>query len=95
MKAVANALPNNARDINIFSIKDTNANTYQPPFFQRTPEAAIRLFKLEVNRADQHNLVYQYPEDFELHYLGTFNEETGEIKAQHQLIASAKQLKNP
>lgn len=72
-------LKNPGQDIGIFAIKDEKTGEFHPPFFQKTPQAAIRLFKTEINRAHDNNHAYLYPEDFQLYYLGTFNQVTGAI----------------
>lgn len=93
-KATSDALPGSGRETSIYCIKDLKADAYDTPFFQATHIHATRAFKMEVNRADDRNPIYLYPEDFGLVYLGTFHTGTGEIKPENELIATGKQLKN-
>lgn len=61
------------------------------PFFQPTNAAAIRVMKDELNR--QGSQLAAHPEDFELLHLGDFNEETGEIKPNKELVVRLQDLK--
>lgn len=83
-----------SRTIGIYVIKDVNANEYNTPFFQPTPQHAIRVFKTEVNRAGEQNLLYLYPQDFELHYLGEFHLGTAELKPTNELLLTGVAVKN-
>lgn len=78
----------------IVTIKDSNAGIYQPPFFQPTMQSAVRLFRMEVNRASDQNMIYLYPEEFDLVQLGEFDERTGEIKYAQQHVINGAKLKN-
>ncbi len=64
--------------LKIFSIRDSKGEMYSPPFFQKTAGEAERNFKTLVN--DQKSTVSQYPEDFDLYYLGEFDDSDGKIK---------------
>lgn len=77
----------------IYAIKDLEAKTMGTPFFQPSQPHAVRAFKTEINRADQTNTIYLYPEEFDLYYLGEFNEETGEITPKIERILNGIQLK--
>lgn len=81
------------RRLHIFSIKDTKANEFNAPFFQNNHETAIRIFRTEINRAEQTNLAFLYPEDFDLYYLGHINLDTGEITDEVTLIAKGPTFK--
>lgn len=91
----ADALPGNGRETYIYALKDLKAESYDAPFFQPSNIHAIRQFRMEVNRASEHNPIYLYPDEYGLVYLGTFHTGTGEIKPENELIATGKQLKNP
>lgn len=58
----------------IFSVRDLSAAAYGRPFYSTARGLAIRSFMDEVNRPSEDNLLYQHPEDFTLHYLGTFDD---------------------
>lgn len=94
MKAVGDQLPNTGRELSIFAYKDEKTGEFHPPFFQTTPQAAIRLFRTEVNRPGDNNLAYLYPEDYSLYYLGTFNQATGKIEPQNELLIKGPAVKN-
>lgn len=79
---------------NIYTIHDSKTRTYNTPFFQPADPAAIRMFKNEVNRADDRNNIYLNPEDFTLFRVGTFDIDTGETTGdEHTQIATATSLK--
>lgn len=80
----------------IFSIKDLKADTFSTPFFQPTDVHAVRMFKTEVNRAEPNNMLYLYPDEYELHYVGTFNTDSGAIDFVNnaKAICNGRQLVN-
>jgi len=61
--------------LKIFSIRDSKGECYQQPFFRKMHGEAERDFKTLINKGD--NQVSMYPEDYDLYYLGEFNERTG------------------
>lgn len=64
--------------LRIFAIRDTKAEAYLPPFFERTNETAIRA----VQKATTEDPNFQtYAEDYSLWELGTFNDSNGIIDA--------------
>ena len=75
----------------IYTILDSKAGAFNLPFFQKTHGEAERNFNALVN--DNKSLVSQYPEDFDLYYLGEYDDETGTFKSldtpQHMLKAIA------
>lgn len=80
----------------IYTIKDVKAGTYNTPFFQPTDVHALRAFKAEVNRAADGNMIYLYPEDFEVHHIGQFDEKNGAlITTTRGLLANGASLKTP
>ncbi len=61
----------------LFTVFDSAANHYLDPFNAPTIEFAIREFKRIVNQeGHQFN---QFPEDYTLFHIGTFNAETADI----------------
>jgi len=68
--------------MNIYSIYDNRAKTWGTPFFQPTPVHALRLFKSEVNRQDNTNMLYMYPGEYDLYQVGTWDDDTGELAGQ-------------
>lgn len=77
----------------VYSIRDTKSGVYWQPLHQKTHGEAERTFKSLVE--DEKTLIHKYPEDFELYYLGEFNDETGKVDfldtPQH--VVAAVQLK--
>lgn len=65
--------------LKIYSIKDTKAG-FMNPIYLQNDEIAIRSIKKAANDV-QPNAVNDFPEDKELWYLGTFDEDTGLISA--------------
>lgn len=77
-----------------FSIRDTKAEVFNTPFFQKTHGEAERAFKRLT--ADQQSMIAQYPEDYDLYYIGEYDDQTGKLitidSPQH--LVKAVQLKN-
>ena len=80
-------------ELKIYSIRDSKAEIYNAPFFQKTHGEAERSFKTLAN--DQKSTVCQHPEDFDLWYLGVYNDQTGTIQSLEtpQHIAKAISMK--
>lgn len=79
----------------IYVIRDNRANSYNTPFFQPTDIHAMRAFKTEVNRAHEANMIYLYPEEFDLCHIGTFDEKNGKLQPEtaRELLANGASLK--
>ena len=77
--------------LKIFSIRDSKAETFNSPFYQPTHGEAERTFRTTV--LDPKTVINQYPEDFDLWYLGEYNSNDGKITPldtpQHMLKAVA------
>lgn len=56
----------------ICAIYDTKAQAFQPPFFARTEEVAIRWFHHQIG--DIQSDLSKYPADYNLIRLGTFDD---------------------
>lgn len=66
----------------IFTIYDAKAKAYLPPFFMHQTGMASRAF---INgAADPQSKFHMNPEDFSLHDIGTYDDETALIKP-HQI----------
>lgn len=61
----------------VFSVRDRAIDAFGQPFFGVSRGGAIRSFADEVNRKDDNNQLYKHPEDFDLYYLGEFNDSDG------------------
>lgn len=58
-----------------FSIRDAKAEVFNTPYFKSTHGEAERDFRTAVN--DPKTKLNQYPEDFDLYYLGEYDDQSG------------------
>lgn len=65
-------------ELRIYSIRDSKAEIFNQPIFQKTHGEAERNFQTLVK--DEKSMVSKYPEDFDLYYLGTYDDQTGLVK---------------
>lgn len=72
----------------IYSIYDSKAGIFNTPFYQNSHGEAERSFS-QLTR-DPKSTVSQYPEDFDLYHLGTYDDSTGKMQL---LDAPAHMLK--
>lgn len=63
----------------IYSIRDSKGEVFNFPFYKKTHGEAERDFRSLVN--DEKSTVWQYPEDYDLYFIGTYDDETGKIEA--------------
>lgn len=77
-------------ELKAFSIRDQKAEIFNTPFFQKTHGEAERSFRELVQ--DPKSMVHKYPDDYDLYYLGTYNDQNGLISPvdtpQHVLKAA-------
>lgn len=64
--------------MNIYTIYDSKAEYYLPPFFARTHNEAIRTFSQAVNDSQHH--IGQNHSDFTLFFIGSYDETNGHIE---------------
>lgn len=64
--------------LKIYSIRDTKGEVFNTPFFQKTHGEAERNFRQLVS--DEKSLVSKYPLDFNLYYIGEYDDQTGKIE---------------
>lgn len=76
----------------IVCVVDVKAKAFMPPFAVQHASQAVRSFAEEVNRKAEGNMIAAYPEDFELHKIGVFDQETGELHPEPELLARAVNL---
>lgn len=78
-------------ELRVYSIRDSKAEIFNQPFFQKTDAEAQRSFA-QLTR-DGKSTINQFPEDFDLYFLGTYDDQTGVIKTldtpKHMLKAIA------
>ena len=68
----------------IFSVHDAKAEAYLPPFYMRTTGEAERAFSANVK--DTSTQFSQFPSDYTLVELGTFDEDTAQRLEDYQII---------
>lgn len=78
-----------------YSIRDTKAEIFNPPAFKKTHGEAERDFKSMINNQKETPLS-QYPEDYQLYYVGEYNDQTGIFQplSAPQKVADGVALKN-
>lgn len=81
----------------IFSVRDSKAECFHQPFFQSTHGEAERMFRTAVN--DSKTQFFQYPEDFDLYFMGEYDDNTGKFVTldtpQHVIKAISCVIKQP
>lgn len=79
-----------------FSIRDAKAQIFHPPWYKTTHGEAERDFRTTVN--DSKTTLNQYPEDFDLYYIGEYDDNSGKFQSldtpQHVLKAVSCKLQN-
>lgn len=63
----------------VFCVRDRVAQVFQPPFYEIHKTQAMRSFEAACRDKNEGNQFALYPDDFELMYLGTFDELTGQF----------------
>lgn len=61
----------------IYSIRDQKAEYFTQPFFKKTHGEAERDFTMLVN--DEKSQINKFPEDFDLYYIGDYDDQTGKM----------------
>lgn len=73
----------------VYSIRDAKGDFFGNPFFKRSHGEAERDFHLACN--DEKSMLSKFPEDYDLYYLGEFEDKSGKFKPldtpQHMLKA--------
>lgn len=83
------------QSLRVYSIRDAKAEVYNQPWFAKTHGEAERNFA-QLAR-DPKSMVGQFPEDYDLYFIGSYNDQTGVIDALEtpQHIAKAISLNAP
>lgn len=78
--------------LKIFSIRDSKGEMYNQPFLKKTMGEAERDFHQLCQ--DEKSMVWKYPDDFDLYYLGDFDDQSGKLSslATPQHIVKAVQV---
>jgi len=64
-------------ELKVYAIRDSKGEFYTAPFYKNTHGEAERDFTTLCN--DEKSNPGQYPEDYDLYYLGNFDNNTGKI----------------
>lgn len=65
--------------LKVYSIRDAKAEVFNTPFFQKTHGEAERSFRQLCN--DEKSTVATFPEDYDLYYLGEYDDNTGKMSS--------------
>jgi len=63
--------------LKIFSIRDQKSEVFNQPFLKKTHGEAERDFRSVVN--DDKSTINKYPEDFDLYYIGDYDDNSGKL----------------
>lgn len=77
----------------MMAVSDRAVGAFMRPFFAPSVGVAVRSFTDEVNRPEGE--MHKHPEDYELHHLGEFDEESGQVymkKEGPELVVRAKDV---
>lgn len=66
-------------ELKIYSIRDAKAEIFNMPFYKKTHGEAERDFHQLCQ--DEKSTPAKYPEDFDLYYIGTYDDVTGRIES--------------
>lgn len=73
--------------IAVVAILDIKAGTFMQPNFVISDAFAVRAFADEVNGDKTKSMIAKHPEDFALHRLSTFDDQTGKFEEDVRLLA--------
>lgn len=65
--------------LKIYSIRDAKGEIFNQPFYKKTHGEAERDFQTLCK--DEKSMPHQYPEDFDLYFLGHYDDQTGKIQS--------------
>lgn len=76
----------------VFTVKDTKGGMFLAPMLTRSYGEAERTFKQATANPD--SLISKYPEDYDLYYLGEFDDESGHfaLKPAPEHVVNASQV---
>ena len=78
--------------LEMYSIRDIKV-AYRNPIYFHNVEEAKRACAFTVNHADSNNELYLAPQDFELWYLGSFDDSNGNIEPAREFISNLADFK--
>lgn len=62
----------------MYSIRDAKAEIFNPPFYKGTHGEAERDFRTLIS--DDKSMVAKYPEDYDLYFVGFYDDQTGKVE---------------
>lgn len=71
--------------MNLYAIRDIKANAFAAPFLMQSDVVALRAASDLTN--DKSTTVYRHPSDYEIWFLGVYDEETGAIESNPKHLA--------
>lgn len=80
--------------LKMFSIRDSKSEIFNSPFYAKTTSEAERSFRQLTN--DPKSTISQFPEDFDLYEVGTYDDNSGKVSpldTPHHIVKAAV-LKN-
>lgn len=77
----------------VMAIRDRAVDTFARPWFVSSRPQGVRYFKDEINRRSDDNPLSKHPEDYDLYFLGTFDDATGHFDSKRpEQVAIGKDL---
>lgn len=73
-----------------FAIKDKKSNSFLEPFFNRSVVNACRQFSQLISD-ERNNVLYTYPEDFDLYLLGHFSLSDGSFTPANIIVSTGEE----
>lgn len=67
-------------ELKVYSIRDSKGEIYHQPFFNKTNGEAVRNFTELVK--DGKSMISKYPQDYDLYFLGHYDDQTGKLVAE-------------
>lgn len=77
--------------INLYSVKDTKLGKFAQPFSAPNDDIAIRMLTSTVRASG--NTINEFPEDYQLFKLGSYDEDTGKLASDVKFLVNAFELK--
>lgn len=66
--------------LKIYALRDVRSEAFNRPMFMQNKAVLDRAIRDACN--DENSLLHHHPEDYQVYYLGTFDESTGKIESQ-------------
>lgn len=70
--------------MNLYTVKDSESETFIPPFCMQTDRDAVDGFKTVCQ--DPNTQYHKFPKDFSLYHIGEFDARTGNLKLKNQTL---------